>query len=241
VGRLYSKKYTIIPRNRVYYQQIWGFDPASDHIQLKKGWLRYEIWFPLEHDPDFYAMGVEIGARVDWKDENISNAIIFRCQAKEAYVECTHTVIYQGHKEEVLELANDPLSIPDNTFPLSAVRLPPEEHFVALKSYVAGLAEIGIARLFRASYLSSEYDPESAAAGFNSLMQKQIAGALLEVAPRPARIFLQDFLLDLFAHATPVWIEPRLPYLDVTYNISYLIFHDAQVLASAKLQFPAYP
>ncbi len=241
MGSLHRKKKSSNPQDWDYYKRIWGFDPASDRIRLRKGWVRYEVWFPLEHDPDFYAIGVEIGARVDWKDERISNAIIFRCQAKEARVECTHTVIYQGHKEEVLELANDPISVPDNNFTLSPARLPPEEHFVALKSYVAGLAEIGIAQLFRASYISNEYDPENAIVGFNSLMQKQVAAALQKVAVDQARVFLQGFLLDLITHSTPAWVEPRLPYLDITYNISEILFHDAKALAFAKQQFPTLP
>ncbi|OLS13447.1 MAG: hypothetical protein RBG13Loki_2901 [Promethearchaeota archaeon CR_4] len=241
VARFDPQKKSLTPQRWDYYKQVWGFDPVSDCIQLKKGWLRYEVWFPLEHDPDFHAIGVGIGARVDWKGEKISNAIIFRCQAKEARVECTHTVIYHGPKEEVLDLANDPLSVSVDTFPLSPACLPPEEHFVALKSYVAGIAEIGIAQVFRASYLSSEYEPESAVVGFNSLMQKQVAGALHEVAAVPAKVFLQRFLLDLITSAPPAWVEQRLAYLDVTYNISDLIFHDEEVFTHLKRQFPTLP
>ncbi len=224
-----------------YYKKYWGFDPVSDRVRLKKGRFRYEVFFTLENDLDFHKLGVVIGARVEWEDKRISNSIFFRCQDKEARVECTHLVLYQGQKEEVLEIANDPISTLDAGHGLSPIRLPPEEHFVALKSYVAGIAEIGISQLFRASYFSSEYDPEIAVIGFNSLMQKQVAEALLKIAPAPAKSLLQGFLLDLITHATPAWVEQRLPYLDVTYNISELIFHDEKVFTSVKDQFLALP
>ncbi len=241
VTRLPTQNESTNPQTLAYYQQVWGFNPASGRIQLKKGWSRYEEFYPLGNDADFHQMGVEIGARVDWKDERISNSIIFRCQVQEARVECTHAVIYQGQREEVLDRANDPLSIPDAESMLSPAQLSPEEHFVALKSYVAGIAEIGIAQLFRASYFSSEYDPASAVVGFNSLMQKQVAEALVKIATVPARNLLQTFLIDLMTHAPPAWVEQRLPYLDVTYNISNLIFHDEKVLVLVKGQFPALP
>ena len=67
----------ITPPTLEYYRKSWGFDPIIERIPLKKGWQRYEAFYPLVNDLDFYQVGVEIG-----EDEvaHARNALIADCR-----------------------------------------------------------------------------------------------------------------------------------------------------------------
>jgi len=137
----------------------------------------WEQWHPLPNDPDLFAVGVEIGARVRLQLRRRPQLrIVFRIGGKEASVECVRLAMYPGPLGSFPldeELARSPAHRP--------VKLPAEEHFFALNSYVAGIAEVGIGGMFT---LAWEAGPLSV--GFNTVMQSQILRALLRVAPAAA-------------------------------------------------------
>ncbi len=64
--------------DRTYYRETWDFDPVADARDIGDGWRQLEALFPLEHDPPLQAAGVTIGARVDWRGDEVRNRIMFR-------------------------------------------------------------------------------------------------------------------------------------------------------------------
>ena len=99
--------------------------------------------------------------------------IVFRAGGEEAEVWCVHVAVYAGPLESLP---------PDAELARSSerrqVKLAPEEHFFALNSYVAGIAEVGLEAMFAAAREAGNLP-----VGFNSLMQQQVLRALLCVAP----------------------------------------------------------
>ena len=149
------------------------------------GWVQF---FPLQGDPSLHAAGVEIGAKVHVPpDKNPSLRIVFRAGDKEDEVTCVHVAVYAGSLESLppdAELAHSTEGHP--------IHLPPEEHFFALKSYVAGIAEVGLGAMFAIAR-----DAKDLSVGFNALMQEQILNALFFVAPAATFDFCQWVLDDM--------------------------------------------
>jgi len=230
--------------DRAYYREAWGFDPEVDRANFPtsevgagKILYRYEEWFPLPEDLPLAAAGVNVAARVDvvedpdaeirarhgppesdFISENyeplFSRArVVFRARAdsaagrgekfeqgKEAAVECLHVVVARRHRK--------------------LARLPPWEHFAALKSWVAAVAEFGIGNVFNSAWnvpqaggQFSESDtgeiPAMQPFGFNAAMQAQVLRAFFKVAPGASWAFLRDWMLFLLDSAPVDWLASR--------------------------------
>ncbi|OLS16069.1 MAG: hypothetical protein RBG13Loki_0311 [Promethearchaeota archaeon CR_4] len=143
-------------------------------------------WYPLANDPALHAAGVEIGARMLLlSGESPQLRISFRANGKIASVKCVHVAVYAGPLASLPAEAD--LARSSEQHPIS---LAPEEHFFALKSYVAGIADVGIGAMFR---MAREAGNQSV--GFNDLMQQQILQTLFRVASRAA-LDLSLWLID---------------------------------------------
>jgi len=104
------------------------------------------------------------------------------------------------------------------------LRLPFEEHFVALRSFVEGLARLGIRKALEISYYGERYDPLSLPIGFNSAMQSQIFGALRNVAnPAETDSLTREFVCHLVEISPKEWFNSRFQILDDLYMIRYII------------------
>ncbi len=205
------------PAERQYYRETWGFDPIDGLHRLGQDtiWV-YEAGYELAADPALIAAGVSIHAQVSFNFMELTkkewgivrNKIVFRAAGgREAAVTCTHTVVYQGNVEVATDWAANP---PASTNLLGPAILPPWEHFVALKSYVAALAEVGIGNLLAAAH--SADDNTSAIKlpfGFNAEMQSQIFRALQTVAPGATRALQRDWLMGLIEVASVKWLIDR--------------------------------
>ncbi len=134
-----------------------------------------EQWYPLANDPGLHAAGVEIGARVTFQgDKPPKMRIVFRAGGKEASVECVHVAVYAGSLESLPPEAE--LARSSERYP---IQLAPEEHFFALNSYVAGIAEVGLGAMFAAAREAGGDFP----VGFNALMQHQVIEVLCPLVP----------------------------------------------------------
>ncbi len=222
---------------RDYYLKVHGFDPVAGRIPLPgdKG-FKYEIKYPLEKDPALLQAGVTIGARVEVNPgTRPHNRIIFNRGNKEAIVNCVHTAICKLPVGDAVNLPETLLNADTtggsllervaSTEKLSLV-LPPEEHFASLKSYVAGIAEMGLTNVLCASYHSEAVNPTTLPFGFNSEMQNQIARALREIAPETTKILVQDVLAELIQGVPSDWILPRVELLNGMYDFEHAIFTD---------------
>ncbi len=169
---------------RDYYRSTWGFDPLTDYRVVGNGYSRYEECFPLSQDLPLQAVGIAICAQVDWKDEGIQNRIVFRRtgakgRQRTASVECTHTVVYAGPASDALTFADDISALPNKTGAdrerLSQngklATLPPWEHFAALKSYIAAVADVGVIALLSQSIMAPAESTDGLPFGFNAEMQ----------------------------------------------------------------------
>jgi hypothetical protein len=215
-------------RDRDYYRQVWGFDPVAGRIALAGGHYRYAAEFPLARDPGLNAAGVVIAAEVTFSEGNrVYNHIVFHRGAREARVNCTHTVIYSGSMEDALTLAEDGILDGRRTRAeqvhfarAGTATLPPEEHFVALKSYVSAIAETGIEVLLGGGN-TPEWDGRdlglSQPFGFNAAMRSQVVGALRAVAVNATNMILRNIFAELAITAGTAWMSTRLPLLDGIY------------------------
>ncbi|OLS13295.1 MAG: hypothetical protein RBG13Loki_3078 [Promethearchaeota archaeon CR_4] len=153
-------------------KQKWKSAKKSTPIQPSTG-IR-EKWHSLANDPGLNRAGVEVGARAIFQPNGSPQMrIVFRAGDKESSVECVHVALYSGSLESLPSDVD--LVWSSEGFPLV---LDPEEHFFALNSYVAGIAEVGIGAMFAAAR-----DAGNLPVGFNVLMQQQILRALLLVVP----------------------------------------------------------
>ncbi len=211
---------------RDYYRSTWGFDPVVDCRHLGKDSFRYEECFPLSQDLPLQAVGITIGARVDWGGEEIHNRIVFhrtdmRGRRRTASVECTHTVVYAGPASDALTFADDIYTSADAiktsdwerlTPNEKLVTLPPWEHFAALKSYVAAVADMGVIALLLQSIVPSTAPTVGLPFGFNAEMQAQVVDALYAIAPRALVSIYRDLtceFLDTHPQAALIdqWME----------------------------------
>ncbi len=233
--------------DRAYYRETWGFDPVADARDIGDGWRRLEAWFALEHDLPLQAAGVTIGARVDWRGEEVRNRIVFRRESTgagktEAEVECTHTLVYTGTPEQVLTLATD-LDVAQGKMAAPVkkwlrgtggpVPLPPWEHFAALKSYIAAITDMGIDGLLRVTGIrdavATPVTPD-APFGFNVAMRNQFTRALEQVAPEAIHALLLDLAHELLDTAPPAWVHERWQELNFTYPLKEIMAADPDFL-----------
>ncbi len=151
-----------------------------------------EEWYPLASDPDLHTAGVEIGARATFKGKGAPELrIVFRRGSTEAYVTCVHVAVYAGPLESLpsdAELARSSEH--------QKIHLAPEEHFFALNSFVAGIAEIGLRTMFAAAREAGDLP-----VGFNALMQAQFLQALFNIEPT-ATLELCLWVMDDAAQAS---------------------------------------
>jgi len=118
---------------------------------------------------------------------------VFRAGDKEACVECVHVAVYAGPLESLppdAELARSSESHP--------IKLAPEEHFFALNSYVAGIAEAGLGGMFALAR-----EAGNLSVGFNALMQRQVLTVLSRIAPAVALDFCLWIIDDATEHPAP--------------------------------------
>ncbi len=224
--------FEISKEERQYYREVYGFDPIVEkqtfgspkHVadQEKNPYraiYRYETQFPLLADPPLNAIGVQIGARVDVdRAGNIFNRILFKKGKGEELVRCTHVVVYSGSPPRAEEFASKIEShspaMQNGTQLDEPESLPPWGHFVALKSYVAALAEEGIGKLLANSgtYARDQINPEQwndNSFGFNVAMQAQIIRALSHLAPSEMRPVMRDWMMELVDLAPVEWLSSR--------------------------------
>ncbi|GAB4320131.1 MAG: hypothetical protein Kow0069_23980 [Promethearchaeota archaeon] len=144
---------------RAYYRRTWGWDPRPAPVVWPDGghaW-KYEEAVPLPADPLLSAVGASVAARVEFRRGRrtvAKNFVVFGWGRFEAAVSCVHTKV---RKVPVDDLPSDPAALAAVLAKagteevgwlrgevLEAASLSPEEHFVALKSFVEGLASAGL-------------------------------------------------------------------------------------------------
>ena len=236
-----------VPKDRLFYRQYYGFDPEEDRIFLSRDRksYRYEATFPLTNDPLLAASGIVMCARVDYYDDDdwIHNRIVFRRGWREKAVNCVHTAIYALPPAQLADMQEngtfsktmEDLSIatPSQSYPID---LPPEDHFASLKSYVAAIAEVGVANMMTASFQSPGVNPETLAVGFNAAMQRQVIQALTKLAPDAVRAMVIDIIFAI-AEAVPLdWFEPRLPLFQQIYRFDRIFCTDPSIFEALDEQ-----
>ncbi|GAB4312275.1 MAG: hypothetical protein Kow0069_12980 [Promethearchaeota archaeon] len=220
--------------DREYYRNVHGFDPVTSRIYPSKNprvfW--YEQEFSLSADPPLDRAGVLICARVEVDGDSITNRIVFKKRGTrvESVVNCVHTAVCALDVKAASELRGDEKSRKRivemaRSTELQPVDLSPEEHFASLKSYVAGIAELGISKMLAASY-HSDIDPFTLPFGFNSAMQKQMVSALRKIAPEATRALVRQHVFYLAMHASRQWFDVRLSLLDNLYDLPNVLFSD---------------
>jgi Leucine-rich repeat (LRR) protein len=183
-------EYLLTEEDIEYYKNTWGFNPKAERIKIRDSndlviGFRYEEGFPLDNDPLLDENEVSIWARLDVIDDKITNYILFKHGDLESAINCVHTAInkisleefnkLKVSKEEYVELSEDESSkleelvISTENRP---VELSPEEHFVSLKSFTAGISDVGIGTLL--AYNNKSTTP----LGFNSALIHQMYEAL---------------------------------------------------------------
>jgi len=236
---------------RDYYRSMFGFDPVKSKIKIQAGEYKFEQFYPLKADVEFDRQGILIGARVEFTEApsgraessrkntsktpdlkvapRINNRIVFKKNDHEQVVSCVHTalctldatVALLADENQIFELAK--------TSANDLVLLPPEEHFVSLRSYVEGIATLGIRNIIGASYYSEKINPETLPFGFNSAMQRQIIEALRKLAPSATQALVRDVLIELSQTVPEDWFNSRLMLLDQIYNLKDIILTDPAV------------
>ena len=138
--------------------------------------------------------------------------------------------------EEIPEFQEDIVFENASTYSPRLQELDIEEHFIALRSYVAGIAEMGLEDLLLASYHSEEINPETLPFGFNAAMHNQIAKCLAKVAPLQSYYILTDLYEELKASVPEDWLKPRIEMIHRMYGLTQLKGKSAKELI--KIAYP---
>ncbi|GAB4311662.1 MAG: hypothetical protein Kow0069_12150 [Promethearchaeota archaeon] len=210
---------------RRYYVEVHGFDPVADAMPLNTelGTYVYEAEFPLSNDPLLAAAGVNIVARVEVGPGGPKNRIVFVRKNRKAMVTCVHTAVRVGGDLDAKRLMEGPWEHVKVLESGGSVTLSPEEHFVSLKSFVAGVAETGIQTMLRNSFASEDVNPFTLPFGFNASLQRQVLRALRSLAPDETQEIVSEFFKDLLERVPEEWLAARLRILDGIYHIAHLL------------------
>ncbi len=139
---------SLTSEERAYYRETWGFDPVADKKalpSLHEVLYYYESSIPLEKDPELTSAGIMMCARVEVDAQGKShNRIVFTRGEKSAEIECVHTAVYTASASEIVDMPEGKLKQLVASRRGKVVILPAWEHFVALKSFVSGIAAVGL-------------------------------------------------------------------------------------------------
>ncbi|MHA1733379.1 MAG: hypothetical protein ACTSU5_15640, partial [Promethearchaeota archaeon] len=161
-----------------YYREVWGFDPARVRRAAPEGSdLAYSLedGFPLDAPGDelLDRLGVTLWARVEVDFlGRVHNRLVLRGGGREAVVGCVHLAVYEAPLGELAGLGGGGLADLARSTEGRPVDLPPLEHFAALRSFAAGLAELGVLNLLAGA---------GAGTGVNSFLVEQLGAATKEV------------------------------------------------------------
>ncbi|HMF30035.1 MAG TPA: hypothetical protein VKK79_01370 [Candidatus Lokiarchaeia archaeon] len=226
-----------------YYLENFHFDICDKHyLDNSESSFFYESTYPLKVDPALDAAGVTISARVTFSAGNSVNNIVFKRDKSEQIVSCVHTAVCNLPADRLAEMMSRLEENPgEYAIPVEEqqVKLPPEEHFVALNSYVDGIAQTGIANMLNASYYSEKLNPETLPFGFNSAMQKQILTVLKQLAPDATRSMIVNHIVRLFDEVPADWIESRMKFLDDIYNFKELFLENFEAFEAIYSKTPS--
>ncbi len=229
-GLVWRKSYAVPARDLSYYIDTWGFDPRKERRFSGTG-LKYEKSFPLQNDPGLHAMGVKIVAKVVFSKRGIATRIVFKRGWRRAEIACVHLAIYSGNAGEVIPYGEDRVLDDQGVrmdFP--PVQISPEEHFVALRSYVQAIAEEGIMKLLQESTRQSKYDLEALPFGFNAAMHAQVFRALAKLCPDAVRHLALDLLFEIADNTTDKWFGRHIFIFDDLYSFNDLIKHHLNLM-----------
>jgi hypothetical protein len=187
----------------------------------------YEREFQLINDPNLYENGIKLVAGVyflengeEMEDEVagkliVKNRIHVIYRDRLASIDCIHTggnVPSLEHYDETI--GDNPTNF--NFWKESvALDISPEDHFVALTSFVASIVEMGLENIMKKSY---EYGPEHLYAGFNYYMHQQFVRALMYVCPSVGYNLLCDLIEFLHETGGEEWLQTRYNLLENMYG-----------------------
>lgn len=241
--------------SREYYITVHGFDPVKCRRRIDQSTYAYEACFPLPNDPPLSEAGLRICARVvvregNPQEGNVRNRIVFKAGDREALVECVHTAVYVAEVGDLWEIDAKKVLDRARSTERKPVHLPPEEHFASLKSFVAGIAEFGLANVFSASY-AEDVDPVELPFGFNNMLQRQIMRALHSVAPGATKPLVFEVLSKMVRGMPTDWVVRRMEALEGLFplrsiltnyedftHLAELLGEEGSALLSTVARFP---
>ena len=145
---------------------------------------------------------------------------MFKRKEIEAEVSCVHTAVSEISLQKARELidGNEQRFIElSKSYHQNLVTIAPEDHFAALKSYVQGIAEVGLGNMMITSYYSTTLNPTTLPFGFNSHMQSQILQCLNRLAADAIKPMVETVLLELAKSGNPDWFISRIDLLNDIY------------------------
>ncbi len=228
---------TISNKERQYYRKMWGFDPVTDAKSLSPDGYAYSHSFPLTADPQLFNANVSLMARVQIRSGSTHNEIIFERENKQVAIGCLHTIVFSASAQEALAFADDlerdarsgKLDESLVPIPKGLALLSPLEHYVALQSYVAAIAEVGLGNILKEAMRLRNNDVFSLPFGFNDAMQVQFSKALAQIAPEALQAMIQDVFLEVLEDIPRDEINEWLPKIAETYGLEDIILQNPQV------------
>ncbi len=237
--------------DRDFYKLQFGFDPVSDRITkyppasldeeidyiMNPLGFRYEVTFPLVEDAILHAAGISIGARCDvFQDGTTHNRVFFKRGELEIAIRCVHTVLNSPPNvseetplslglDRFLESGNmltDERSLASHNSPV--LKISPQDHFIALKSYVAGIAEVGLS-----TFLAAKREEKATLGELWGNLQywhvtSQLINALLQIAPDVYDPFIRGFLIPLIDALPTTQLGMAWTSLNLEFNANKAFF-----------------
>ena len=179
-----------------------------------------KIYIPFK-DEILKKAGLEFLTRTTFRMGNIQNEIGLRLGESWEFIDCIHIVIGKINVSDSGEMLYEHVHL--ETTAKSQIKLTPEEHFFALKSFVEYLLERGIQESIIDVLKLKENEQYNF--GFNHLMAAQFIEILFELVPNESKdlfLYLLENFYSKFPNNFVIYFEdnPKLVKLLETLNLS---------------------
>jgi len=224
-----------------YYQQKWGWDPRKKLLLEQHDELSYNshvgqfVWakdYELCNDPALCEFGIRIWAimkvtRIYHNASFVRHGKWHRVTSNSKPYHSLQSHLRIGFGKYIEDaIMEDHVVSCLHTMVLNPTKISIEEHFVALCSYVDGIASLGISNMLHAQF---DYSNTFAMSyGFNAEMQAQIIRSLFNISSfYCSRNLISDMLLDylsgMIRNVDESWLCQHATSICGIYQISTLL------------------
>jgi hypothetical protein len=195
-----------------FYRVHFGLEPTEKR-DIGNDVCVYEREYPLVND--VHLPGLMLVPMVNFNKKTRRNSksrvLVMSRDKMGGVIECIHTIIHGASIDPVDQGFQKPIE-------LSPIELLPEDHFIALCSWVQSIVELGLLNCLVGAH---EYGVDRIQFGFNVQMQHQVMRCIKQFNLDMYENLVKRVILEIIENSTVEWREKRWDLLNETYGNLY--------------------